>query len=87
MPVIQTRRRFLATLALAGTGGLGPVPRVQGAEGRLETNSVRLANSGLCIAPQYVAEELLRAEGFTDVRYIDTPPIRVEKIAHGENRF
>ena len=87
MPVIQTRRRFLATLALAGTGGLGPVPRVQGAEGRLETNSVRLANSGLCIAPQYVAEELLRAEGFTDVRYIDTPPIRVGKIARGEIDF
>jgi NitT/TauT family transport system substrate-binding protein len=87
MPVIQTRRRFLATLALAGTGGLGPVPRVLGAEGRLETNSVRLANSGLCIAPQYVAEELLRAEGFTDVRYIDMPPIRVGKIAHGEIDF
>ena len=25
---------------------------------------------GICIAPQYVAEELLRAEGFTDVRYV-----------------
>ena len=24
----------------------------------------------ICVAPQYVAEELLRAEGFTDVRYV-----------------
>src|SRR5262249_6803660 len=36
-----------------------------------ETPSVRLAkNTGICIAPQYVAEELLREEGFTDVRYV-----------------
>ena len=26
------------------------------------------------MAPQYVAEELLRAEGFTDVRYVDSEP-------------
>jgi hypothetical protein len=28
----------------------------------------------LCNAPQHVAEELLRAEGFTEIRYIDTRP-------------
>src|SRR5262249_57873808 len=40
-------------------------------EPALETTSVRLAkNTGICIAPQYVAEELLREEGFTDVRYV-----------------
>ena len=27
----------------------------------------------ICISPQYVADELLRAEGFTDVRYVDVP--------------
>jgi NitT/TauT family transport system substrate-binding protein len=26
-----------------------------------------------CWAPQYVAEDLLRAEGFTDVTYVDFP--------------
>jgi NitT/TauT family transport system substrate-binding protein len=26
---------------------------------------------GLCIAPQYVAQELLLAEGFTDIQYVD----------------
>ena len=25
----------------------------------------------ICIAPQFVAEELLHAEGFTDIRYVD----------------
>jgi NitT/TauT family transport system substrate-binding protein len=28
----------------------------------------------VCFAPQYVAEELLRSEGFTDVQYIKVPP-------------
>jgi NitT/TauT family transport system substrate-binding protein len=42
------------------------------AEDRLETTTVRLGKSGsICIAPEYVAEELLRAEGFTEVRYLD----------------
>src|SRR5262249_20890665 len=26
---------------------------------------------GICVAPQYVAEELLRAEGFTEVTYVN----------------
>jgi NitT/TauT family transport system substrate-binding protein len=29
---------------------------------------------GICLAPQYVAEELLRAEGFTEIAYVDAPP-------------
>jgi NitT/TauT family transport system substrate-binding protein len=28
----------------------------------------------LCLAPEYAAEELLRAEGFSDVRYVDVGP-------------
>ena len=40
-----------------------------------ETTTVRLGKIyGICIAPQYVAEDLLRAEGFTDVRYVATNP-------------
>src|SRR5262245_49464156 len=27
----------------------------------------------ICLAPQYVVEDLLRAEGFTDVHYVDAP--------------
>ena len=88
LPVTQTRRRFLATLSMAGVTGLVRGRQVLAAEEGLETTSVRLANSGLCIAPQYVAEALLRAEGFTDVRYIDaTTAERKEKIARREIDF
>ena len=38
-----------------------------------ETTRVRLgAVPSICLSPQYVAEDLLRAEGFTDIRY---PPV------------
>ena len=56
----------------------------------LETTSVRIASvDGICIAPQYVAEELLRAEGFTDVRYVRLAPGHntPEAIASGEVDF
>jgi NitT/TauT family transport system substrate-binding protein len=34
-----------------------------------ETTTIRLVKiPGICVAPQYVAEELLRAEGFTDIQ-------------------
>ena len=69
----QSRRRFLTTLSLAGAASFVGVPRVRAAERALETTTVRiLKNPGICIAPQYVAEELLRAEGFTEIRYIET---------------
>jgi len=38
-----------------------------------ETTKVRLADNvtgGACIAPQYVVQDLLQAEGFTDVQYL-----------------
>src|SRR5437870_1235079 len=73
MPTTQTRRRFLTTLSLAGAASLVRAPPALAAEGALKTTSVRIVKiPGICIAPQYVAEELLRAEGFTDVRYVET---------------
>jgi NitT/TauT family transport system substrate-binding protein len=40
-----------------------------------ETTKLRLLKEigRICWAPQYVAEDLLRAEGFTDVTYVDFP--------------
>jgi NitT/TauT family transport system substrate-binding protein len=70
MSTIQSRRRFLTTLSLAGTAGMVRIPRVFAAEERLETTTLRLLRlPASCWAPQYVAEALLRAEGFTDIRY------------------
>src|SRR6266850_2643205 len=75
MQTTQNRRRFLTTLTAAGTAGLIGPPSSQAQDGRLETTTIRIAKiSGICIAPQYVAEELLRAEGFTDIRYVATEP-------------
>jgi NitT/TauT family transport system substrate-binding protein len=67
-----TRRRFLGGLTVAGTAGLlGWHPRPIAAEPPPETTAIRLVKiPGICIAPQYVAEELLQSEGFTDVQYI-----------------
>jgi NitT/TauT family transport system substrate-binding protein len=75
MSMMQTRRRFLTTLSLAGAAGFLRTPPALAAEGPLETATVRIANRhSLCNAPQHVAEELLRAEGFTEIRYVDTRP-------------
>src|SRR6516225_4912305 len=39
-----------------------------------EVTTIRLTKiPGICIAPQYVAEELLRSEGFTTIQYVDMP--------------
>jgi NitT/TauT family transport system substrate-binding protein len=69
--MIQSRRDFLTTLSAAGAAG------VLGARGALadeappEVTTIRLPfNSNLCVAPQYIADELLRAEGFTEIGYV-----------------
>ena len=73
MPLTQTRRRFLTTLSLAGAAGVVRAPALFAAERSLETTSVRLGRKSLvfCEAPLQAAGELLRAEGFTDMRYVD----------------
>ena len=71
MTMLQTRRRFLARLSLAGAACLAHPPLAV-AEEPPETTSVRFMQTpALCHAPQFVAEELLRAEGFSEIRYID----------------
>ena len=68
-----SRRRFLRGLTLLGTAGLlGVHPTPSAAEPPPETTKIRLFKiSGICIAPQYVAEEFLRGEGFTEVQYVE----------------
>jgi NitT/TauT family transport system substrate-binding protein len=71
----QNRRRFLATLTATAAAGLIGGPKSSAQDGRLETTTVRIAKiAGICVAPTYVADELLRAEGFTDIRYVETVP-------------
>ena len=69
MRTTHTRRRFISTLSAAGASILA-ARRSSSQEAPPETGTIRLAKiPGICIAPQYVAEELLRGEGFTNVQY------------------
>jgi NitT/TauT family transport system substrate-binding protein len=90
MPITQSRRQVLTTLSLAAAAGFLRVPESLAAEGPPETTSVRLMRSStICYAPQFVAEELLRAEGFTDIRYLEaTSTAEVnEAVASGKVDF
>jgi NitT/TauT family transport system substrate-binding protein len=74
MRIRQDRRDFLASASLAAAVGVLGVRPSFADEGPPETTTVRLVRtSGICVAPIYIAEELLRAEGFADVRYVSAP--------------
>jgi NitT/TauT family transport system substrate-binding protein len=99
---IQSRRRFLTNAALAGAAGLGGFGvwgKALAAEPPPEITTIRFERDPVtCIAPQ-VFQELLRAEGFTDIRYVDITEAHVRRadaarsgiiadmIAHGEVDF
>jgi NitT/TauT family transport system substrate-binding protein len=75
MQTTHNRRRFLATLSSAGAAALVGVRDSRAQEAPPETTTIRLAkHSGICNAPQFIADALLRAEGFTDIRYVETIP-------------
>jgi NitT/TauT family transport system substrate-binding protein len=65
------RRKFLADTsmwALASTLGL---PQMAVAEPPPETTRIRLVKvPAYCLAPEYLAEELLRLEGFSEIEYV-----------------
>jgi NitT/TauT family transport system substrate-binding protein len=83
-----TRRRFLGGLTVAGAAGLlGLHARPVTAEPPPETTRIRLVQTpSMCQAPQYVAEELLRGEGFTEVDYVKKagPYDIADALASGE---
>jgi NitT/TauT family transport system substrate-binding protein len=90
MSGLQNRRRFLATLSSAGAAGLVRSAQSFAQEAPPETTTVRLAKiNGICIAPQYVADGLLRAEGFADIRYVatDAGVANALSLARGEVDF
>ncbi|MBV8310248.1 MAG: ABC transporter substrate-binding protein [Planctomycetaceae bacterium] len=88
MALIQTRRGVLGGIAAAGATSLIGTRWAEAAEGPLETTTVRIQMPGLCVIPSlYIAGEQLRAEGFTDVRYVEAPPAVTEPLAHGKADF
>src|SRR5579872_3360632 len=97
MPIMQSRRRFLTSAALGAAGvvggraiGLGDGRKLLAAEPPPETTEIRFANIPIyCEAPRYIAEELLRAEGFAvrDVEFTTVTRGYKLVLAHGEADF
>jgi NitT/TauT family transport system substrate-binding protein len=83
-----SRRKFVKDVALAGAAGLLGVGRdASAAEPPPETTRLRIAQiPSTCRSPEWIAGELLRAEGFTDVQYNPVPgTLGVERaLATGE---
>jgi NitT/TauT family transport system substrate-binding protein len=86
MQINQSRRDFLASASMVATASiLGTRPSVAD-EGPPETTMVRIAwYPNICTAPGFIAEDLLRAEGFTDVRFVQK--LTVDAVARGEIDF
>jgi NitT/TauT family transport system substrate-binding protein len=66
-----TRREFLAKISFAGAGALfGSTADSFAAEPPPETTRIRIPQiPSACRSPEWIAEELLRTEGFTDIQY------------------
>ena len=86
-----TRREFMTGLTLAGSAGwLGMRPPTVAAEPPPETTTLRLFKFPIaCFAPYYLAEELLRAEGFTDVQYVNlaSTQTNLKALSSGDIHF
>ena len=85
-----SRRTFLGGLALAGGAAwMSLKPSPASAEPPPETSTFRIDGSSddptLCVAPQYFAEGLLRAEGFTKVQFVPNiaPPEAPKALTRG----
>src|SRR5438093_13504149 len=85
------RREFLRGLTLMGSAGLvGLRPDRALAEPPPETTRIRLVRSpAICISPLYLAEDLFRLEGFTEVEYVQVKSgnLFTQAVASGQVDF
>jgi NitT/TauT family transport system substrate-binding protein len=90
MRLAQDRRDFLKGLTAAGAAGVLGSRRARANERPPEVTTIRIPKlQGICLAPLYVSEELLRAEGFTEIRYVETRggAPNIQKLARGDIDF
>ncbi len=76
MKPLLRRREFVQGLgALAGSAALlGYDLRLASAEPPPETTTLRIHDVAItCVAPQFIAQQALHSEGFTDVKYVNYP--------------
>ena len=82
-----SRRHVVGGLSLLGAGALLPSLTVTAAEDRLETTAVRLVQDpSTCVAPEYVVEDLLRAEGFREIGYVEVASDADDQKMLNENK-
>ena len=88
MAIMQSRRRFVTNAAVAGrcgfrrvgrwwTGRWRKIARRRAAAGN--NHDPLRKRSGASASRLQVAEELLRAEGFTDIRYVELTEAHVRR--------
>jgi NitT/TauT family transport system substrate-binding protein len=92
-----TRRDFLKVtggLGLSAVGltlleacGVKPATPTTVAE-TLETTTIRIVKTpAICLAPEYLAEDLLKNDGFTDIQYVNDSLGARKAVASGEADF
>jgi NitT/TauT family transport system substrate-binding protein len=85
LPQKQSRRDVLTKLSAIGAAGLIDGPSAFAQETPPETGTIRLYKMpGICIAPQYVAEEMLKSEGFSDIQYFESGVNTYAALASGK---
>ena len=73
MQIMPSRRDFLAGASWAAAAGVIGARPALADEGPPETATVRLPHDpSVCVVPAYLADDLLRAEGFTQIEYVPT---------------
>jgi NitT/TauT family transport system substrate-binding protein len=90
MQSTQSRRRFLSTISSVGAASLVGARSPFAQEAPPETTAIRLSKiSSICIAPQYVADELLRTEGFSEIHFVATEAGKpaAQSLGRGEIDF
>ena len=74
-------RRDLLRAVTGAVALLGWPPEHASGEPPPETTTLRLYHSpSICTAPQYIVEELLKAEGFDDIKYVKTTVAGISKL-------
>jgi NitT/TauT family transport system substrate-binding protein len=87
MPIVRSRRHFLTQLGIASIAGLGGTgARSFAAEPPPEITTIRFEKDPVICAPQ-VFQELLRAEGFTDIRYVALTDAHLRRAAAANSGF
>jgi NitT/TauT family transport system substrate-binding protein len=77
----------MSGVAAAGGASLLRAERAEAADGPLETMTVRFQKDGLCNSSIfYAAEEMLHAEGFTEIGYIEAGR-SIRPVTHSEVDF